>query len=110
MSRIVVVLGRDPAVDIDALVRQAWKENHELVILNLGWIPLSHEQQRISDTALEAAGRGLILLEEKLVYDPADVPGLIRADDRVHLAMSPMEQKRMEAAARRALKDSRGTG
>ena len=100
MGRIVVVLGRDPILDIDAVVQDAWKTNSELVILNLGWIPMSTLQQRVCDFALEAAGRGLIELEEKLVYDPADVPRLLREDDRVHLAVSSLELKRIEAVGR----------
>jgi len=97
MGRIVVVLGRDPVIDIDAIIQDAWKTNSELVILTLGWIPMSHVQQRICDQALEAAGRGLVELEEKLVFDPADVPGLLHEDDRVHLAVSSLELKRIEA-------------
>jgi len=54
------------------------------------------------------AGRGLIWLEEKIVYDPADIAGLIRDDQRVHLAVSSLELKRVESAARPEPGVSRG--
>ena len=100
MGRIVVVLGRDPVLEIDAVIKQAWKEKSELVIFTLGWLPLSSEQVRLCEIALEAAGRGVIWLEEKALYDPAEVARLIRDDDRVHLAVSLLEQKRIDAAFR----------
>lgn len=100
MSRIVIVLGRDPNVDIEGLIEQAWKENVELIIYVLGALPMSPGQQRICDAGLEAVGRGSILLEERLVHNPVDVARLIRNDDRVHLTVSRDEMKRIEAARR----------
>lgn len=100
MGRIVLVLGQDPALDVEPIIRKAWKENLELVVLNLGWVPLSSGQKKICDAALEAAGRGLVWLEEKIIADPADIPGLLREDDIVYLALSLLEQKRMETTGR----------
>jgi hypothetical protein len=108
VSRIVVVLGREPVLDADAVVKQAWKENAELVILTLGWLPLSEGQKRICEVALEAAGRGLIWLEERIMYDPAEVADLLRDDDRVHLAVSSLELKRIETAGLTELDIPRG--
>jgi hypothetical protein len=99
-ARLVIVLGREPVVDIEQVVRRAWHEKSELVILNLG-LPLTARQQDTIDAAMEAAGNGTIGLEARICYDARQVASNVHPSDEVILALSPRERRRIDKALRR---------
>jgi len=96
MSRLVVVLGREPVVNVGELVQRAWRERSELVVLNLG-LPLSALQQDVIDGLLETAEA--VEFEALICYDAAQVATSIQPEDRVIFASTPQEQHEIECAA-----------
>lgn len=100
MSRLVVVLGREADVDMAAIVQDAWRSRVELVIYNVGF-PLTTEQNRAIDVAMEAAGRGVLDLEARITYTIEEAASRIRTDDRVVLAIFGRDRKRFERAVRK---------
>jgi hypothetical protein len=93
-DRIVVVLGREAVLDAAPLIETAWRYHLELTILVLG-LPLTPSQQQVCEAGLEAAGRRLIELEERVILDPERVAGLVQSSDRVVLAVSPQERDQL---------------
>lgn len=93
-SRIVVVLGRDTGLDPAPLIDTAWRQRLKLTILVLG-LPLTPSQQQVCGAGLEAAGRRLIELEERVVLDPGQIAGLVEGPDRVVFAVSPDERAQL---------------
>ena len=91
-SRIVVVLGRETTLDVAPLIAAAWRRRLKLMILVLG-LPLTPSQQEVCEAGLEAAGRRLIELEERVVLDPQQVAALVEDSDRVVFAVSPAERE-----------------
>lgn len=105
MSRLVVVLGREANVDMNAMVQEAWKCRVELVIFNLGF-PLTTQQNNAIDIAMEAAGRGVLDLEARITYTIEEAASRIRTDDRVVLAIFGRDRRRFDRAIRRRGPDS----
>lgn len=99
MGRLVVLLGREADVDMNAAIQDAWKSRVELVILNLSF-PLTTAQNRAIDVAMEAAGRGVLDLEARIAYTIEEAASRIRADDRVVLAIFGRDRRRFERAVR----------
>ena|ERR1041384_7660063 len=97
MARIVVVLGREPDVDMNAVVHDAWQSHSELVILNLGY-PLTDTQHTAIDVAMEAAGRGVLGLEARISYTVSEAIAKIEDEDTVILAVNPREMKKLQRA------------
>ncbi|HEY8201744.1 MAG TPA: hypothetical protein VII47_10350 [Actinomycetota bacterium] len=91
LSRIVIVLGREATLDPAPLIAAAWRRHLKLMILVLG-LPLTPSQQHVCEAGLEAAGRGLLELEERVVLDPRRVAGLVEDSDHVVFAVSPEER------------------
>jgi hypothetical protein len=100
MARLVVVLGAEPEVDMERLARDAWEARVELVILNLGF-PLTSAQNAAIDIAMDWAGRGVLELEARISYTPEDAASQINEEDRVVLALSQGEKRRVEKALRK---------
>ena len=78
-------------LDVAPLIAAAWRRRLKLMILVLG-LPLTPSQQEVCEAGLEAAGRRLIELEERVVLDPQQVAGLVEDSDRVVFAVSPAER------------------
>ena len=93
-GRIVVVLGRETGLDVGPLIAEAWQCNVKLLVLVLG-LPLTPAQERVCGDALQAAGRRLIELEERVVLDAATVTGIVRDGDRVVLSVSDTERNQL---------------
>jgi hypothetical protein len=91
----VVVLGRQTEVDIHELIRRAWRERRELVVLNLGF-PLSRSQQETVDAVLEAGEA--IEFEARICYDETQVDAAMRAGDEVVFASSAEERRMIDDA------------
>jgi hypothetical protein len=100
MTRLVVVLGREAGIDMNAMVQDAWKARCELVVYSIGF-PLTRAQNDAIDIAMEAAGRGALDLEARITHTIDDAAALIQPEDRVVLAIFGRERKRFERAVQR---------
>jgi hypothetical protein len=71
---------------------------------------LTREQNAAIDIAMEAAGRGILDLEARIIYTIDEAASRICADDRVVLAIFGLEKRRFERLVRRRAEEERRPG
>ncbi len=92
-TRTVLLLGRQPPADWDALVG-GLARGDELVILSLGY-PVSPPQHTVLLRAQEIAAELGAWFDALLVTSTREMLEVLQSDDAVHIAARGLEERRL---------------
>lgn len=92
-TRVVVLLGRRPSVDWDA-VRGGLCRDDELVVLSLGY-PVTGKQRGALLEAQELAAEAGAWFDALLVTSTNEMAAALQPGDEVHVAAAALERRRL---------------
>lgn len=100
VRRTVLVLGRQPAVDLGAHFAAARAVASDVLIVAVGF-PLSPDQQRVVNDAVALAVESGVWMEARIAYRPRELAEYVHRDDRVQVFADGREERAIGRALRK---------